>query len=112
MYLACDHTLNQVNLALKGDVGLVGSQKSLDDDQVLPDARQTLGNQGQILLKVWSSIKAPQRKPSDNEETHKATKQVMDLLRKHNPFTREKAQLITVLFDNNDASDEMVHALT
>ena len=110
--LGCDHALEQVNRALKGDGGLVGITKNpstrtkffLIQDELLAIKAKSFGRSA-------TASKHHKDSPAVTKKTHEMTKEVAGLLRQHNPFTREKAQLTTVL-SRKVAPDEMVDALT
>ncbi len=111
-YLGCDHALEQVNRALKGDGGLLGITNN-------PSTRtkffliqdELLAIKAKSFERSATASKHHKDSPAITKKTHQMTKQVADLLRQHNPFTREKAQLTTVL-SRKVAPDEMVGALT
>ena len=110
--LGCDHALEQVNRALKGDGGLVGITNNpstrtkffLIQDELLAIKAKSFGRSA-------TASKHHKDSPAVTKKTHEMTKEVAGLLRQHNPFTREKAQLTTVL-SRKVAPDEMVDALT
>ena len=110
--LGCDHALEQVNRVLKGDGGLVGITKNpstrtkffLIQDELLAIKVKSFGRSATVSKHHKDS-------PAVTKNTHEMTKQVASLLRQHNPFTRDKAQLTTVL-SRKVAPDEIVNALT
>ncbi len=63
-----------------------------------------------MLRKSSTASKHHKDSPTVTKKTHKMTEEIVGLLRQHNPFSREKPQLITVL-SGKVSPDELMDAL-